>query len=470
MPDAREQVTARVVEHALGELRVPAAVRDTARRVIFDELGAAILGMTLPAGRVTADYARGMGGREQSTLVASGIRVSCAAAALANGTACHADELDGTHPSEGHPGSIIVPATLALAERGEATGGQLVDAVIVGYDIGTRLVDAVGGAVGMRTRFHLHSDLVHAFGAAAGGARLRRLRPEQARHALGLTGGQAAGLSALFAETSHMSKAFASGHNAAAAVTAVSLAERGMQAHEAIFDTEHGVLGAWGLHDAGQRLVAGLGTDFAVARANFKRFSAGYPIHAPVEATLGLLARHGIRPRQIVGIEVRMASAAAEVVDRPRMSSISLRVMLAVALLRGDLRFEEAHDEALLRSEEVRRLSELIAIEPDRELDAAEPLSRGATVTVRTGEAEAVTETVAAPAGHWSRGGLNWDELREKWRPLLDPRIGSGATEQLAQAAQTLDERTTAVMLGDVIRRHPDHRGRSAHLATASAR
>jgi 2-methylcitrate dehydratase PrpD len=62
--------------------------------------------------------------------------VSPRAAAIINGTAAHALDFDDTHDQAVlHAGVSVIPAALAVAEAGGASGQTLLDAVALGYDL-----------------------------------------------------------------------------------------------------------------------------------------------------------------------------------------------------------------------------------------------------------------------------------------------------------------------------------------------
>ena len=83
----------------------------------------------------------------------------------------HADETDDSHNgSRSHPGCAVVPAALAAGEEFGIDGGGLLRAVTLGYDIGTRVVMAMGGAAfSYESSLATHS-IAGTFGAAAAAA------------------------------------------------------------------------------------------------------------------------------------------------------------------------------------------------------------------------------------------------------------------------------------------------------------
>ena len=76
----------------------------------------------------------------------TGLSATAADAALANGVMAHADETDDSHnASRSHTGCAVVPAALAVGEEIGVDGARFIRAVTLGYDVGTRVVIAMGG-------------------------------------------------------------------------------------------------------------------------------------------------------------------------------------------------------------------------------------------------------------------------------------------------------------------------------------
>ncbi|MFC9454380.1 MmgE/PrpD family protein [Streptomyces sp. NPDC056983] len=399
---------------SLGAL--PHEVREQAKQVIFDEMASAHFGRQQPAGTLAARYVASLSGPQESQVLGSELRTSAPLAALANGTAGHADEIDGTHVVGGHPGATLVHATVALAEREGATGGDLLNAVVLGYDVGVRLIAACGGMFEVKERHHLNADFLHALGAAVACCRIMGLDPEHYRHAMALATFQANGLRALFRERQHLSKAFCNGQYAMAGVSSALQAATGFEGCDDVLGERHGVFDAWGADDAEATVTRGLGSDFAVMGANFKFIRAGQPIHAPVEAALSLVARHDIKVDAISSVEVGMPARPLRVVDNRRMHNICAQDMIAAALLRGGLPLHESPFPAVLDDPSFEPLRSRITLVVNPLLEMQGPDNRGAVVTITTRDGQRVTERVDHPLGHSNRGGATWDDLTTKWR------------------------------------------------------
>ena len=126
---------------------LPPDVVEHAKHHILDTLASMISGSELPPGQAAQRYVRANAAQGSATVAGTTLTASPVEAALANGVMAHADETDDSHsPSRSHPGSSTVPAALALGEHFGIDGAHFLRAVTLGYDVGTRVVMAMGGA------------------------------------------------------------------------------------------------------------------------------------------------------------------------------------------------------------------------------------------------------------------------------------------------------------------------------------
>jgi len=170
---------------------LPADTLTHASRAVLDWLGSALAGSIEPPARIAQQVAAGLGRADEATIFGAGLG-SAAAAAFANGVASHILELDDIHKgSTVHAAAPIVPAALAVAERGHASGRQFLAAVALGYEAAFRIGEAVNPS---HYRFWHPTGTVATFGAAVAAGAVMRLTAGQMLHAIGTAGTQAAGL------------------------------------------------------------------------------------------------------------------------------------------------------------------------------------------------------------------------------------------------------------------------------------
>jgi 2-methylcitrate dehydratase PrpD len=147
---------------------LPPAVRAHTGWVLADTLAAIAAGSAEPELRALAQRQRMGSG---ATLIGLGVQTHPEAAALVNGTGGTFLEMDeGNRFSRGHPAIHVMPAALALCEQQGADADTFLSALVVGYEVGSRL----GAASQLRGAMHPHGTW-GTVGAAAACARVRGL-------------------------------------------------------------------------------------------------------------------------------------------------------------------------------------------------------------------------------------------------------------------------------------------------------
>src|SRR6202795_2930577 len=210
------------------DMRLAPPVGPAAKHRIRDALAAMGCGSHLPAGEMAIAFARAQGGVAEATVLATDIRTSAVNAALANGMFAHADETADFEPvTKAHPGSHVVPAALAMAEREGGSGAEVLAAVTLGYDVCCRFLLALGPDL-VRGSHRSAEGTSSTMGAAAAAASLAKLDEKGMRHALSYAAQQVSGLWSWVRDPEHVEKAFDfSGMGARNGVTAAIMAQMG---------------------------------------------------------------------------------------------------------------------------------------------------------------------------------------------------------------------------------------------------
>ena len=114
-----------------------------------------------------------------SALLPQGRRATARAAALLNGTAAHAAEVDDSfRDAMYHPGAATIAAALAAYQDVGASGLQFLRGVVLGYEISTRIGVVMGRP---HYRFWHSTGTVGSFGAAAAAGELLGLTRQRSR-------------------------------------------------------------------------------------------------------------------------------------------------------------------------------------------------------------------------------------------------------------------------------------------------
>jgi 2-methylcitrate dehydratase PrpD len=423
---------------------LPAPVVEKTKHHLLDTIAAMVSGARLPPGKMAIAYVRKLHEVKEAAVAGSRVRVSAVHAAFANAMLAHADETDDAHaPAMMHPGCAIVPAALAMAERGRRDGVSLLRAVALGYDIAARLNLSLHGP-DFRLAGHLTHSFGPMFGAAAAAAALARLSPAQVRHALSYTAQQTSGVSTYPRDTDHIEKAFDFGGMAARnGVSAVTMVHSGCTGVEDVFSGERNFFVAFdesgriGKPPEPERLVRGLGTDYEIMRTNIKRWSVGSPIQAPLDSLLELIQANDVGARDVEKVHVRVSHHGAQTVDNREMPDICLQHLCAVMLLDGTVTFRSAHDEKRMTDPKVLAVRRRIELAGDDELQKLLPQRQGIVeLVLKNGRrlrhhTKAVRGTADNP--------MTTGEVDEKCYHLLAPIMGRKRGRALCDAIWNIE-------------------------------
>src|SRR5471032_216491 len=325
---------------------LPAEVAEHAKHHILDTFAAMISGSELGPGQAALRYVRAHAGKGATTIAGSTLTAGPVDAALANGVMAHADETDDSHGrSRSHPGCAVVPAALAAGEEFGIDGARFLRAVTLGYDVGTRVTMAMGGAAFSYDSHTSTHSIAGVFGAAAAAACAAGLDARQMRWALDYTAQQSSGIVAWRRDTDHIEKAFVfAGMPARNGVTSALLVKSGWNGVDDIFSGADNFFLAYAPKAKSERLVEKLGERYEIAQTDIKKWTVGSPIQGPLDALETLRGRRAFEADQVERVAVRLAPSVATVVDNRDIPDICVQHMVAVMLLDKTVSFHAAHD------------------------------------------------------------------------------------------------------------------------------
>ena len=286
---------------------IPAAVIDKAKLCLLDTLGCCVYGSTLAPVRTLIDMVLAEGATPAASILGTAHRTSPSQAALVNATAAHAFQLDEVHTgSTLHPGSVVIPAVLALCERaGNVAGEQFFAAMIAGYEVGIRVGQATKG--GMFKRGYHNQGTTGAVAAAAAAARLLDLDARRTMHALGLGASQAAGLMAV--QEGANAKAFHSGRAAQSGVYAALLARAGYTGIEDVFDAEYGAFFSTLVEShSPDALTRGLGTTWETLAVGYKLSPASNGSISAMDTLDRIMRKHDLAAADVERITASVST------------------------------------------------------------------------------------------------------------------------------------------------------------------
>jgi 2-methylcitrate dehydratase PrpD len=373
-------------ERFRGEALTPEVLRHAKRAVI--DLHAAMVSGAVVAPAALLEKALADELDRGEARLALGRKATMRAAALINGAAAHTTEVDDIF-RDGiyHPGAPTIPAALALAQARGASGAQFLRAVVVGYEISTRIGAAMGRA---HYRYWHNTGTIGCFGACAAAAELLGLDSARFAHALATVTTFSAGLQQAFRMDS-MSKPMHAGHAAEAGLTAALAAQEGVTGSLDVIEGEAGYGRAMGYDGAAatpdwDKALATLGRDFHITRMTFKNHTCCGHTFAAIDGALALQKKMGLAASDIGRVKVGTYKAALDVAgyEEPKTAAegrFSLKYVVATALTHGSVRFA-AFEPQRLGDPATRELMRRVEVAVDPQLDAAFPAQRAARVAI----------------------------------------------------------------------------------------
>lgn len=431
------------------ERPLPPDVAEKGKHHLMDTLAAMVSGSRLLPGEKAIAYAKSLGGVKESLIVGTRILTSCVNAALANGMMAHADETDDSHPrAQAHPGCGVVPAALAMAERGGGDGNALLRAVVLGYDICARAMFALGGPWVLRNAGHSSHSFGPLFGAAAAAGALAGLDADKIRYILSYTAQQAAGVETWARDKEHVEKAFDfGGMPARNGVTAATLAQIGCTGVEDVFAGERNFLSIYSPRPEPEAFIKDLGTTFEVVNTSIKRWSVGSPIQAALDSLAAIISAHKIGADDVEKLTVTVNAVGARTVNDRGIPDINIQHLLSVMLIDGTVTFASSHDEARMHDPRVLQLKNRIELK-GRE-DFEHPRQGMIEIVTRDGRdlkhhTKAVRGTAINP--------LTRSEVDAKCFDVTAPVLGKRRARRLIDAVWNIEQLPDARELRPLLR------------------
>jgi 2-methylcitrate dehydratase PrpD len=437
---ANADVTGQLVRYMVGarDQALPGAVMQQCKHRILDTFAAMVSGSRMNPGMMAVKYVRGLGGEQQASVMGANFRTTMVNAALANAMCAHADETDDFEPvTKPHPGSSVVPAALALAEKEDRSGQEFIRAVALGYDLACRLLMALGPDL-VRGSHRSAEGTASTFGALGAAASLARLDEKGMRFAMSYSAQQVSGLWSWVKDKDHIEKAFDfAGMGARNGVTAVSMVQAGLTGVDDVLDGTHNLFIALSTNPKPEEMLEGLGSRFYVTETAIKTFSVGYPIQSPLDALLTLRKQYGLNPGNVRSILVKLPTDAVGIVGESAMPDVNCQHLVALALVKGAVSFVDSHNSALMHDPQILEQRAKVTVTADAALmDPAAP--RGAIVEVTLTDGRKVDHFTKFPPGT-KENPLSTDAVSAKARDLMAPVLGSEKTEKLIKQINELE-------------------------------
>ncbi|UNT00678.1 MmgE/PrpD family protein [Streptomyces tubbatahanensis] len=307
------------------EAGLPDGLREKVTGHLLDLVGNSLAALPERPGAAVRALAEEWGGTPAATAIGSAVRLPAPSAALVNGTLAHTLDFDDTHlPSVLHPSASVLPAALATAEAGGATGARLLVASAVGIEVTCRLGmaqydEALGNSVFFDRGLHA-TAICGAIGAAVAAALLRGLDADGICSAIGISASMGAGIIESN-RTGGTVKRVHCGWAAHAGVVAADMARLGLTGPPTVLEGRFGFFRAY----CGERfdadttvsaLTDGLGEQWECARLFIKPYPCNHFTHAGMDAAMRL-RRRGLDPARVAALTLGVPAPVLRTIAEP---------------------------------------------------------------------------------------------------------------------------------------------------------
>jgi len=358
-----------------------------------------------------------MGGSEQATVLFSKKKLPASNAAFLNAIYAHgADMDDGNRKAAGHIGAHMMSAVFSVAQMQQATWGEVIVAIVAGYDVFNRVVGAA--QPGLYNKGFHSTGVGGSIACAAACAKLMGLDSEGIYNAISLGAIQSSGL-IIIDETGQGCKPINPANGARTGVISAQLAKMGLKSSQNPLESQKGWYHGFADEIDEQILYDGMGKTYTICESYLKLYPSCRHTHCCIDGAISLrerLHKDGYTSADIENICVSIYPSAiksAGAIPYPGTgdeAKFSIHYCLAVALCKGEFGLD---DLTVNRSSEIQETIAKIRLVPDTSMENRKEGIRGASLKVTTKQGGVYRETVLIPKGE-AKKPLDWKDVQNK--------------------------------------------------------
>ncbi len=414
-----------------------------AKVILYDSLGCAFGGYKTHDVSIMMKFHEEKGGTPEATIIGSGKKLPAIDAALLNALMIRALDYndiywkqDPSHPSD------IISGPLALGERLDKSGKDLLLAIAIGHEVEMRLCEA--GFPGIRERKWHHATLT-AFAAPYACGAIMGLNAEQITHAVGISGSRHATFGSVTAGHLTMMKNTVDPLATQSGAFAAELALRGYEGPEHAIDGKEGLFDAYGPDWKGEILVDGLGKSWRIPQCGLKAFPTEALTHAPLTAVIELVTENDLKPDEIETITVKTIARAADILSDPskynpqtrESADHSLPYCISVAVVDRAV-VPSSFDENKIFDPTIRAQLEKLKVVAEPKFEAMFPEKQPNEVSVTTTDGRTLVKYVEYPMGD-PRHPISEQGLDAKFTSLAEGVFTTERQKEIKKAVFSME-------------------------------
>lgn len=438
--------------------RVSDDATTAAKRLTLDSIGCCLGAYSSPPSKHLRRAFGNIDASDGATVFGSGATTRTEYAGLINATMVRYLDYNDTYISEGracHP-SDHIPALISVAEAEDRTGEELIEAIVLAYEI-----EGMGLDTGVTWEHDYDYVTWGAYSSVAAVGKLMGLSRTQLKHALGIAGASNVALSISRKDEVSMWKGAAHAYVVHNAIQACQMARVGMTGPRRVFEGPGGFFDVVANRDLEiDRLGGREGAAFRITDAHIKPFPCGYYMQPMIAIVRDLVEERDIHHDDIEALEIETFHEPAMLLgdeskwskDLTRESADhSIPYTAAIAAIYGDVK-PEHYGKKYRRQSAVHRLMDLVTIVETDEMNAAAvdaPNSTPSIVRV-VADGETNEKRVDYAPGH-AENPLSKAELETKMMGMAEPLLTNGQIDAVVTFCDHLEEQPRIGPLVDAI-------------------
>ncbi len=428
---------------------IPLNTRERCKDLLLDALGCALAGYEGEDAPKVSRFAAALGKSEESSVIGGG-KLSIAGATALNGFLITSVSLcDVYRPTATHLQPVVIPPALAIAERENASGRDLLTALAAGFEVTTRIGAGLDYRA-FRARGWHGPGVIGPFGATAAAGHLLHFNADKMAMAFGLAGSQAAGT---FAAWGTSSVKFHQFRGALSGLMAALLAEQDFVATREFLTTpDGGFYATYSGVGPTNAAAKGLREHWELEQIALRPWPTSAANQAFVSALFELIQKHDVDAGDVSRMRIHLSKSSYDAYVHRRTingkweASGSVYYTAAIVLFDRELWMDQ-FEPARFNDPAVRRFAlEQIELIADPALSGVQAIvdlemNSGVTLSARCDEPKGTPENRMGRA-----------EIEAKFRKGAHGRISDAQVKSVIEMISSLEEFPSVRVLMDELR------------------
>ena len=424
---------------------LPSDVVAHAKRCIMDTVSCGLGGRKTRDADILIKTMKEIGGLPEATVFWERSRLSFIHAAQVNRFLANILDYDDAYMKVGHMTIVLVPVALALGERLQSTGKEIINAVVHGYEAIIRIRDALEPTRDAYVKTFERVDSGTPFGVTVVAGKLLGLDGEQMADAFGLTG---FGRASRVTYPDRASKGMPSwmkvtcGDSLIPGIHSAFLAKNGVSGDRRVLDqgTAYGLVVGSDRYDSSQ-LTRKLGDEYGTMRIGFKFYPACRYTSAAIDAATAIVSENSINVEDIDRIIVRGSKGLAtffQIYEPKQIIQAEFSIPYVIAVAVAEKRRTVWYDDETMRDPKIWALQHKVSVEEDPAATRKFLTSYVACATVEMNmrDGRVLSRHVEYPKGEPENPFSDQDHI-DKFRWMAS-HVGMNQTQQ-SELLQKLD-------------------------------